>query len=144
MPTTANPSSAVTILDPGLPLTLINAITAAQLPAPPTQASAAAANLAGTNIIFTVQPRGDGGARTLNLHGRSATAVPTTATLSLYSSSDGGVTWTLEQSTIALCASTVFTDGVLTNLVAGLLYILLATAVTLGSATTVSVDGSLS
>jgi hypothetical protein len=126
-------------LEPGVSVTLANAIAAAQVLG---QAGLTATNL--TNPRFSVFPRGDGGDRTLNLNVRSATAVPTTVTASLYQSTDNGVTWELAQAAFNLVTSTVATGAQALHLTAGVLYQLLITTLTLGSATTVSVDGSIS
>src|SRR5271154_5503322 len=126
-------------LEPGVTVTLASLITAAQVKS---AAGTTATRL--TNPLFSVFPRGDGGDRTLNLQVNSVTAVPTTLTASLYSSSNGGASWNLFQAAIALVASTVATDVQVLHLTAGLIYTLLVTTLTLGSATNVSVDGSVS
>jgi hypothetical protein len=126
-------------LEPGISVTLASAVAAAQVLG---QAGLTATRL--TNPLFSVFPRGDGGDRTLNLNVRSATAVPTTVTASLYQSTDNGVTWELAQPAFNLVQAGVVTGAQALHLVAGVLYQLLVTSLALGSATTVSVDGSVS
>lgn len=131
------------VLDPSLPVTLINALTAVQ-----TLATAGTAASFATNPLFTVNASPEGKERTLNLHAKGiltgVPTLPTTLTVSLYSSTDGGVTWNLYQAAIALVTATVATDVQVLHLVSGLVYQLLVTTLTLGSATSVSVDGNLS
>lgn len=133
-----------TLLDTGLPVVLANGIAIVQVGPPPVNTSALGVALRITNPIFTVQPRTGGGDRTLSLSARSVAAVPTTLTASVYESSDGGTTWSLHQAGLALVASTVATNAQVLHLVAGLLYQVLVTTLTLGSATSVSVDGAIS
>jgi len=123
-------------LETGTPVTLINAIAAVQ--ANPGTA------INNTNQTFAVVPTGQGGPRVLSLHARSATAVPTALAVQLYSSSDGGATWDLYQGAVTLVSGVTPVENQISNLVSGLIYQLLVSALTLGSATTVSVDGTIS
>jgi len=128
----------LTSLVSGQTARIVNAITAVQ-----TLANAGPlSGLANPRFGIDAGPVERG--RTLNLHGSGVAAVPTTVTVSLYASTDGGVTWTLYQAAIALCASTAWTDAQVLNLLPGLLYQVLVTTLTLGSATSVSVDATLS
>jgi hypothetical protein len=138
MPFTLPGGLPASVLDPGFNYTLATGIAAAQ-----TLAQAGAA-LGASNPIFTVQPTGIGGRRFLSLHARGAGAVPTTVTVGLYSSTDGGATWNLYKAAITLVTGTAATDSQVQDLVAGPLYQVLVTTLTLGSASAVSIDGSVS
>lgn len=137
------PLSGPTLMEPGINQTLVNAVTAVQ-----TLANAGTAAIASKNITFTVNASSDGKDRTLNLSARGIAAgvptLPTTMSVGLYASSDGGTTWKLSQTAFALVAATIATDAQALHLVAGILYQLLVTTLTLGSATSVSVDAALS
>lgn len=126
---------APVLLDIGIPITLANGVAAAQ--------NTPGSGVLSTNPTFTVSPRGDGD-RTLALNARGTGAVPTTATGTLWASSDGGTSWQIYAGSLALVATTTTADQVVLHLVAGLLYQLLLSALTLGSATAVSVDGAIS
>ena len=139
----ANPGNQYTLLDVGIPITLVNAVAAAQILGNAGQALNVAPYGTGTNPIFTVQPGPSAPDRTLNLHAKSATAVPTSLTVTCYCSDDG-VTWTQYQQPLNLIEGGVATDQQILHLVSGLQYQLLVTGLVLGSATTVSIDGSIS
>ena len=130
---TQGSTDAATIIEPGFPLVLANAITSAQ--------STAGSTVRSTNPYFTVQPRGDAGDRTLNLNVRGNGGAPTTVNASLYASDDSGSTWQLYQ---AATGNLVTNSAQALHLVAGLLYQVLASSVTLGGATSVNVEGQLS
>lgn len=115
---------AVIALLPNKPTRVVNAATATGVAAADT---------------FSFPARGDGGDRTLALSVIGLDAVPTTATADLECSADGGTTWQKHSNAIALAATTVATTQRVTNLVAGLLYRINLTTLTLGSATSVSV-----
>ncbi len=72
---------------------------------------------------------------TLCLVATGATALPTTLTVDLECSSDGGTTWGKygANTGIALVATTAFTAKVIVNVVSGLLYRINPTAYTAGS-----------
>ncbi len=94
----------------------------------------------GVASVFSVQPRQNNQDRTLALSALGVVAEPTTLTVDLECSVDAGTTWQKYSTAIALVATAVATTKVLTNVVAGLLYRINATAVTLGgSSTSVSV-----
>lgn len=94
--------------------------------------------------IFTVQPSsGDAVMRTVTFTSKGAGAVPTTATATLWSSDDSGATWQTYKSGIALVATTTATDYQI-QLTSGKIYQLTLTALTLGSATSVTVDAQAS
>jgi hypothetical protein len=124
-------------LETGLPVFLASGVATVQTLG---QAGTSASRL--TNPTFSVPPRGDGGDRTLSLSANGVAAVPTTVTVSLYAYD--GSAWSLYESAIALIATGVATDAQELHLVAGLQYQVLVTTLTLGSATSVNVTGSLS
>lgn len=142
--TTPVVAADLTSLISGQTARIASAIAAAQ-----TLAANAGIGSSLTNPRFGVDSGPTERGRTLNLHGSGisstgAPIVPTTVTASLYSSSDGGVTWNLYQAAIPLGATTIFTDVQVLNVVPGLLYQILITTLTLGSASSVSVDATLS
>ena len=94
---------------------------------------------------FTLQPRGDGGDRTLNI-----TAVPTpaagtitTLTVNLLVSYDNGNTWQIYASSGAMGGAGI-PSAQFKNVVAGGVYSLAVATLTLGTATSFNLDGSLS
>ena len=90
---------------------------------------------------FAIEGAPGKGDHTLALGVIGASAVPTTVTANLEVSFDGGVSWQIYASALALVASTVATAAVIKNVVSGLLYRVNATAVTIGSAVTYAVWG---
>jgi hypothetical protein len=116
----------------------------------PTQIATALTAAAGSvntpqSPTFCVQPRGDGGDRTLNV-----TAVPTpgngtitTLTVNLLASYDGGTTWEIYATSGAMGGAGL-PSAQFKNVVAGPLYSLAAATLTLGTATSFNLDGSLS
>lgn len=95
--------------------------------------------------VFCVQPRGDHGDRTLNV-----TAVPTpaggtitTLTVNLLASYDNGANWEIYATSGAMGGAGL-PSAQFKNVVAGPLYTLAAATLTLGTATSVNLDGSLS
>lgn len=89
---------------------------------------------------FAVLPRQNNQDRTLALSAIGVAAVPTTLTVDLECSADGGTTWQKYSTAIALVATAAATTKVILNVVAGLLYRINPTTVTLGgTATSVSV-----
>lgn len=125
-------------LDAGIKFTAANQITAAQT-TPGSSHDSQDLLAAGKNPIFCVQPSAIGTKRTVSLAARGAGAVPTTVTATLYESSDGGTTWNAHAAAYNLIATGIATDAQV-DIVAGLLYQVLETALTLGTATSASVD----
>jgi hypothetical protein len=112
----------------------------------PTQLWSGTAAGVGT-YYFVVQPGGAGAARTLNLEAIGTGAVPTTVTANVEQTNDGGATWQAVGTAgtgIALVATGTGTAFNLTNLVAGPVYRLNVTTLTLGSATAAVIVGTLS
>lgn len=108
------------------------------------QAAAGTGNTPQTPV-FAVQPRGDGGDRTLNV-----TPVPiaangtiTTLTVNLLASYDNGASWEVYGTSNALGGAPL-QSAQFKNVVAGPLYSLAAATLALGTATGVNLDGSLS
>jgi hypothetical protein len=127
-----------TLVDTGISFGAVSGVAAAQ-----TVANAGTAGAATTNPTFGVAPSADGRARTLNIKAKGA-ILPTTLSVTLYSSDDGGATWQAYGGSIALVATTVATDSQQLNIVSGLLFQLLVTTLTLGSAASVAVDVQVS
>jgi hypothetical protein len=115
------------ILEPGgPPQPVINAATTTTLPAI-------------GFVPFTVPASRGGGPYVLYLEAVGASAVPTTVTAQLTCSLDGGVTFQNLGSAINLVATSAGTVAIVTNVVPGAIYLLTLTALTLGSATSVTV-----
>ncbi|HLZ90204.1 MAG TPA: hypothetical protein VKQ28_00715 [Candidatus Acidoferrum sp.] len=107
----------------------------------------AASQVTPQSSVFTVQPRGDGGDRTLTIEGVGIGAVPTAASVNLLVSYDGGLTWGLYAGATAqaLFAAGVATPAIYKNVVAGPLYALSTSGTfTLGGATGINLVVSLS
>lgn len=101
--------------------------------------TAAAATGVAAADSFGVQPRPTGGDRTLVLAAAGTGAVPTTVTADLESSADQGVTWQKYATALALVAAGVGATTKVLNVVAGLLYRVNITALTLGGASAVGI-----
>lgn len=98
----------------------------------------------GAAPAFSIQPRQNNEDRTLALSAIGVVAEPTTLTVDLECSVDNGTTWQKYKTAIALVATAVGTVAVILNVVAGLLYRINATTVTLGgSSTSVAVWATL-
>jgi len=78
--------------------------------------------------------------RTLWLSAIGAGAVPTTATADLEGSSDGGVTWQKVATALALVATSVATMQKVTNVGPGILLRINLTTLTLGGASSVTIN----
>lgn len=92
--------------------------------------------------VFTLQPKQDGGPRTLEVSVVGIGGVPTTVTAQLLSSSDNGLTWQNEGSTLALVATSTPAPQQIT-VTQGRLYALNLSALTLGTATQVNLFVSM-
>jgi hypothetical protein len=92
---------------------------------------------------FGVEAAPDGHSRTLACCVIGASAVPTTVTANLEASFNGGTDWVIYKLAVALVAATVAT-ALITDLVAGPMYRLNMTTVTIGSAVTYRVKACLS
>lgn len=115
-------------------------------PGVPTLLWTGAVAAAGT-AYFVVQPRGDGGDRTLTLQAMGTPVIPTTVTANIEQSNDQGASWQPVGSAgtgLALVAASVGTAQVVKNLTAGAIYRINPTTVTLGNATNVVIVGTLS
>lgn len=130
-----NPS----LLDDGISVVLASGVAAAQ-----TISNAGTGQaITTTNPLFTI-PAATYRPRVLNLKAKGVGALPTTMSVTLFTSDDNGTTWQAYGAAIALVTTTVATDAQIVNIAAGLMCQLLVTALTLGSASSVSVDGVLS
>lgn len=94
---------------------------------------------AGAVLPFTLSPTRGGGPEVLLFEAVGAGAVPTTVTAQLQASLDGGTTFQNLGAPINLVATGTGTIAVVTNMAAGAVYQLTLTAVTLGSATSVTI-----
>lgn len=137
----ANPGNAVTLLEPGIPIILANNVTAAQS-VPGTSLNVVPGGL-GTNPIFTVNASGMNTSRTVNLHARGIGGTLTAVTVQLWASDDG-VNWNEYQEPITLVQAGVITDYQALYFAAGFQYQALVSALTLNTATGVSIDGGVS
>jgi len=92
---------------------------------------------------FSIENSPDAHEHTLVLSVVGATALPTTLTVDLEASSDGGTTWGKysTNTSLALVATTAFVATVVLHVVSGLLYRLNPTAYTAGSSTGATVYG---
>jgi hypothetical protein len=91
---------------------------------------------------FTVEGSPNNRDHTLVLTVTDPTALPTTLTVDLECSPDGGTTWGKYATALALVATAALTAKIVLNVVAGLLYRLNPTSFTAGSATGVVVQGT--
>lgn len=109
-------------------------------------AAQAATGITPQTPVFLVQPRGDGGDHSMNVEAIGIGGLPTTVTVNLLASYDGGATWQLTQNgnALALFTAGAGTVQVIKNLVAGALYAFSISALTLGGATGVNLNVSLS
>jgi hypothetical protein len=121
--TILNTNDPYVTLDMGVPTTVLNAASAA-----------------GTGQPFTVQPRADGAARTVSFQG-IITGSPTTVTVNLEASNDGGTTWSTYQAALAFLTAAWQTVA---NVVAGPLYRLNLTTLSGGTTPTVTISASAS
>jgi hypothetical protein len=118
-----NSNDPFVVLDMGVPTTVLNAATSA-----------------GTGQPFTVQPRTDGAARTVSFQA-VISGSPTTVTVNLEASNDGGTTWTTYQAALAFLTASWQT---VLNLVAGPVYRLNLTTLSGGTSPSVTVNASAS
>jgi hypothetical protein len=93
---------------------------------------------------FAIQPAPGGADRTLNLSAQGIGALPTTVTVTLLASTDGGATWQIYLSNIALFAAGVATEIQPLHMVSGPLFAFVITTLVLGGATGVNLIASLS
>lgn len=120
-------AQATLLLEPGGgPQAIINGATSTTLPAI-------------AFVPFAVQPPRGGGPEVLVFEAVGAGAVPTTVTGQLQISLDGGTTFQNYGAALNLVAAGVGAAQAVTNIVAGAIYQLTLTALTLGSATAVTV-----
>jgi hypothetical protein len=106
------------------------------------QGAAAAAS----TILFVVQPRGDGGDRTIVLQALGVGGSLTTVTANLEASDDGGATFQpygASGTGIALVATGVGTSQKVLDVVAGKIYRVNVTTLVLNTATAAQVIGTL-
>jgi hypothetical protein len=110
------------------------------------QASAATATTPQTPV-FAVQPRGDGGDRTLTIAAVPIGALSGTSalTVNLLASYDGGTTWEIYAlGLVLLVAAGSLTAAVVKNVASGPLYAMATSGLVLGTATGYNVDAALS
>ena len=132
-------------LDPGTTTKVVSAVTTTTA-APNTNLDDPRSTTGGSGAypIFTVQPSsGDATQRVVNFKAKGAGAVPTTVSCTLFSSDDSGASWQTYKASFALVATGTATD-VQVSLEPGQIYQVLVTTLTLGSATSVSVDAQAS
>lgn len=89
----------------------------------------------GTAYQFGISMAPDTHSRTILFWTKGASAVPTTVTGNIEASFDGGTTWEIYKLAVAFVASTVATVYV-TDIVAGPIYRINLTTITIGSAVT--------
>lgn len=92
--------------------------------------------------IFAVQPTPDGDDRTMVFSAVGVGAVPTAITVDLEISTDGQATWQKFSTGLALVAASTPAPQKVTNVPAGPNFRINATTVTLGSASSVTVNAS--
>lgn len=119
------------VLQSGNPTPVVNAATSTTLPV-------------GAVVPFTLSPASGGGPRTISFEAIGAGAVPTTVTAQLQASEDGGVTFQNLGAAINLVSTGAGSIQAIPNLDPGLVYQLTLTAVTLGTATSVTIYGAVS
>lgn len=93
---------------------------------------------------FSPQAAGDMTDRTLWLSAVGVGAVPTAVTVDLEGSTDGGTTWQKVATGLALVTAGAATMQKVTNIVAAMLLRINPTTVTLGGASSVTVNAQLS
>lgn len=108
------------------------------------QAASGAPNTTPQTPAFTVQPTPGGGDRTLNVSAQGIGAIPTTVTANLLVSYDGGLTWQTFATNIALVAAGVAAVSEVLHVVGGALYAFALSTLTLGGATGVNINVSVS